>query len=84
MIFDCFLEILCEPLISLLLNLPDISIGIPDGTFDQIGGFFQCLGYVCPIGTVTVILGLKASCWSFKIIMALIVRIKSFVPFWGS
>ena len=84
MIIDSILEFFIYPLILLLDTLPNISIGIPDGVFDQIGGYFQCLGYVCPIATVTTILGIKASCWGFKITMALIVRIKSFVPFWGA
>lgn len=84
MILDSILEFFCFPIIEMLDLLPTIGVGIPEGVFDQIGGYFQCLGYVCPIATVMHILGLKAVCWAFKITMAIIVRVKSFVPFWGS
>lgn len=84
MILDAILEFFCFPIIELLELLPAINIELPDDIFNQIGGYFQCLGYVCPIATVSYILVLKAVCWEFKIIMAIIVRVKSFVPFWGS
>ena len=84
MILDAILEFFCLPIIELLELLPAINIELPSDVFDQIGGYFQCLGYVCPIATVSNILVLKAVCWEFKIIMAIIVRVKSFVPFWGA
>ena len=84
MILDAILEFFCFPIMEMLDLLPTIDIAIPDDVFDQIGGFFQCLGFICPIAVVTHILGLKAVCWLFKILMAIIVRVKSFVSFWGS
>lgn len=63
--------------------LPGINIGIPDGVLDGLSDLFKGLGYFLPIGGLLPILIVSLTLDSFKIIMAIFVRLKSFIPFMG-
>lgn len=84
MITETLLNILSAPLLLLLDLLPDITISIPNDAFSSINSLFSTLGYIFPMTTYVVIIGLKTSLKLAKITIALIVRIKSFIPTMGA
>lgn len=84
MIIDAILEFFLSGLNILFDYLPEFSLTLPDYAYSNLSGWAQCLGYLVPLPLCIIILTLKWHMKAFKIVMALIVRIKSFVPFWGS
>lgn len=84
MITETILNVLCSPLLLLLDILPSVSVTIPDSIFAQLDSFFGLLGYVFPMASLCTILGIKISLKLAKITVALVVRIKSFIPTMGA
>ena len=81
-----------EAIFSLLLFIPKlifsliptISIEIPENVFAGVSGVIGVVAYLFPIGALLPILVLSLTLDSARIIMAIIVRIKSFIPGMGS
>lgn len=84
MIIDAIIEFFFNPLFEWISGLPDFAFELPEWAYSNVSGFAQGLGYVIPIPVVAFILITKVNCHIFKIGMALVVRIKSLIPFWGS
>ena len=63
--------------ISLLPTIPAI---IPDTVFDNVNSIFYGIGYVFPIVALLPIFAISLSVDLFRVVFALIVRIKSFIP----
>lgn len=84
MIFDAIMEFFLTPILKILQALPQFEFELPTDIYGGFAGFAECLGFVLPMPLILTVLGMKISFYTFKIGMALIVRIKSFVPFWGA
>lgn len=84
MITELILDILCAPLLLLLETLPSISVTIPTNAFSSIDSLFSTLGFIFPMTTYVTIIGIKFSFKIARLMMALIVRIKSFIPTFGA
>lgn len=84
MITELLLNIFCTPLLLLLDVLPSITVTIPNNAFTSINSLFSTLGYIFPMSTYVIIIGLKTSFKLAKITIALVVRIKSFIPTMGA
>lgn len=84
MITELIINIFCTPLLLLLDALPSVSFTIPSGAFESMSSLFSTLGYIFPMSTYVLIIGIKTSLKLAKITIALIVRIKSFIPSMGA
>lgn len=68
----------------LLQSLPDIDISIPKDVFNTLQNFLLNLEYIFPIVELLPILVISMSLSLFKIALALVIRIKSFIPTMGA
>lgn len=84
MITDKLIEIFLTPLMALIKLLPPLDFTVPLDVFNNVNGIFLCLGYVLPVPLILFIISTKLSCRMSQIAMAVVVRVKSFVPFWGA
>lgn len=87
MIFDKFIEFLLLPvdlLIKLLPDMSSLSNKIPAGVLDSLGDLFGAIGYIVPWKGLLPIFGISLALLSSRIIWALIIRVKSFIPTMGA
>lgn len=84
MILDTIFRLLTAPLRVLLQAMPTIGIEIPSDVFVQITEYIKLACYFLPVKTIVAVLTLKFAMWAFRITMAFIVRVKSFIPTMGS
>lgn len=84
MIMDAIINVVFLPVVALLALIPEVSITIPAGAFEAALGFFDTLGYMFPMGTIGMLLGMKYSLHFIRITIALVIRIKSFIPTMGA
>lgn len=84
MITDKILNILFYLPLLLAKALPEIDFAIPDNVFNGINTFVCNVGYVIPIDALMPILISSFVISSFKIVWALGIRIKSFIPTMGA
>jgi hypothetical protein len=81
-----------EAIITALLFIPNILIGLlptittefPDGITEVVRGTFGVVSYFIPVAALVPIIVLYFSMDLFKVFMALVVRIKSFIPSMGA
>ena len=83
MIIDALLRILMIPINALLSLMPSFDTVIPDGVSTSITNLIQQVSYFAPLNTVFTIFGLMIAMYGVKIAIAIIVRIKSFIPTMG-
>lgn len=84
MITETILYIICSPILLMLNLLPAVNVTIPNGVFNSMDSLFSLLGCVFPMTSLCLIIGIKITLKLVKLTMALIVRIKSFIPTMGS
>lgn len=84
MIIDAFFEVLLSPLVLLLNGLPVLDVNIPSGILSTFGGIVSTCFYFLPMGAILSCLALIFALRSFKLVLALVVRVKSFIPTMGS
>lgn len=84
MITDKILNILFYFPLLLAKALPEINFFIPDNIFNGINTFVCNVGYVLPIKALMPILVSSFTISTFKIVWALVIRIKSFIPTMGA
>ena len=84
MITEAILNVLLTPTKVLLGLLPAVDVSIPDNAFDNANSFFGALGFFLPLTWIAPIIAMKIALKSARIFMALIVRIKSFIPTMGA
>lgn len=82
MILDLILQFFCEPIISLLDSIPDLEFIRVSIT--PVFRWFHALNIFLPLDTAFNCLKMVLSFEAVKITMAIIVRIKSFIPTMGS
>jgi hypothetical protein len=63
--------------------LPEVKAVIPDGVFDGVNNVLYGIGYVLPMYALVPIFVISFALDGFKVVMALVVRIKSFIPTMG-
>jgi len=68
----------------LLSMLPQIELELPDNVLAGLGDVFGAVGYFFPVAALLPILIISIAMDLFQIIMAIVVRIKSFVPTMGA
>lgn len=81
MITESFFTLLFNCIRGLLALIPDISWEVNPEVFDSFFSFIHMAGYLLPMQTVIVILGIIFSFNLFKIIIAIIKTIWSVLPF---
>ena len=84
MIIDALFSVLLAPIKLLLSALPTIGYSLPDGIFNSIVDTFAFIGYVLPIESILMCLSIRLALISFRATMAVVVRVKSFIPTMGS
>jgi len=83
MIFDTIINIFLLPVKSLLMFMPTISITIPEEAVGFVSKTILMVGYFLPVSTILAILYLKFKIWTFRFVLNLICKSKSFIPFMG-
>jgi hypothetical protein len=63
--------------------LPTVSVELPENVFDGLKGILNVVGYLIPIAALIPIIIVSFGMDCFKVVMALVVRIKSFIPGMG-
>lgn len=84
MITEVFILLLFKPLLVALDNLPAIEVTIPDDAFQNLKSSMQTLGYILPIEGLLPILVTKISVKVARVVMAVVIRVKSFIPTMGA
>ena len=84
MLIDKLFEIFLTPITAIIRLFPSVDFTIPLEVFNNVNGIFLCLGYVLPVPLILFIISTKLSCRMSQIAMAVVVRLKSFIPFWGA
>ncbi len=85
MIFDNFIKFLLRPVDLLIALLPSFNdFTIPQTALNSIGDLLGGLGYIVPWTGILPIIFISASWVSFRILWAIILRIKSFIPTMGA
>jgi hypothetical protein len=83
-IAEIIVTALLSPFNLIISQLPTISVELPYNVLSTVSGIFGTLSYFFPIMELLPILVLNLAMDSFRIIMALIVRVKSFIPTMGA
>lgn len=84
MIVDAFFNLLLSPIRLLLSALPTIGVSMPAGVFDSLIDTMAFIGYMLPVDTIITCFGIRIGMSSFRQVIAIIVRVKSFIPTMGS
>ncbi len=84
MITEAIFNVLLAPLLLLVEAIPAIPFTIPSGAFNGMSSTFGALGYFLPMAALSPIIIAIFTFKIAKITMALIVRIKSFIPTMGA
>lgn len=82
-----------DALYGFILALPNALINsmssveqlvIPTGAYEWWQNTISLLTYVFPVYAVLPILAFSFGVKTFQIVWAIVIRVKSFIPFWGS
>ncbi len=84
MITNAIISVFLAPTLLLLDLLPSVNVTIPDNAFDTMASAFDCIGFVLPVSTICAVIAFKFALKNAHIVMALVVRIKSFIPTMGA
>ena len=68
----------------LLSLLPEVSIELPENVMEGAGTIFGAIGFFFPVAALLPIIIISISLDIFRIVMAIVVRIKSFIPTMGA
>lgn len=83
MIFDKLIEFILSPVTWLINVIPSPNITIPVDVFSNMGDVFGAIGYIVPWKGLLPIFTISFSIVGFRILWAIILRIKSFIPTLG-
>ena len=83
MLFDIFIRIFTAPIRGLLMLLPTLNIEIPPDAFMAINGYIKLACFFLPMQAVVLVLSIKFLLFTFRLIMATIKSILSFIPTMG-
>lgn len=81
-VFSVF-NFVSETLLS-LFSLPVVgNLAIPDDSFEALKKILSNIAYIVPVNHFMIMLGFSFVLANFKVIWALILRVKSFIPTMG-
>lgn len=83
MITDAILKLLTMPVIVLIESVSVIGFTIPVGVFNGLLLLSENLGYIFPISSILPVFVLKMLLRNARIIWAMVIRVKSFIPTMG-
>lgn len=84
MIFQPFINLITELLSDFSSLLGTVNVNFNNGIFAGLNIIFKYVAYLIPISALIPIFVVDFALTSFKTFMALIVRIKSFIPTMGA
>ena len=84
MIIEAIFNTVFNVVDAIIFLLPSIGGEIPEGVTSATSSLFSGIGYVFPVIRLMPILLMSLSLDSFRFIMAIISRVKSFIPTWGN
>lgn len=84
MIIDAILGVVLAIPNMLLDSIGDLSVSIPDGVFSFLDWMLPSLNYWLPISSLVPLIVIELAVMGFKIIWAIVLRVKSFIPTMGS
>lgn len=84
MLIEYFFSTILYPVQQLLDMLPVIDFKLPEGVFDILTNIMAYISYFLPMDAVFAIIGIDLSLHAFRLGMAFIVRLKSFIVGLGS
>lgn len=84
MITDGILQLLSSPFILFIGLLPDTTLGLNTGAITAIAEILVGVNYILPVAGLLPILVISLALKGFQIALALIIRIKSFIPTMGA
>ena len=84
MITDVILFILIAPVLLIIAMLPTVSVSLPSNIVLTGSNIFAGLGYFLPMPLILSLIGIKYSLKLSRVAMALVIRIKSFIPTMGA
>jgi hypothetical protein len=83
MVFQPFID-LADWLLNIVIdNIDTIELSIPDGVYSAMDTLFSALGYLFPVKQLLPILVVSGVFAMARLIVAVVVRIKSFIPTMG-
>lgn len=83
MVFQPFIN-LADWLLNIIIdNIDTIELSIPDGVYSAMDSLFSALGYLFPIRQLLPILVVSGVFAMSRLIVAVVVRVKSFIPTMG-
>ncbi len=84
MITNAIVDVLLSPVLILVDLLPAVDVSIPDTAFNNMSSVFDCIGFVLPVSVICPVLVMRIGLKIARSVMALVVRIKSFIPTMGA
>lgn len=84
MITNAIVDVLLAPVLILVDLLPAVDVSIPDTAFNNMSSAFDCIGFVLPVSVICPVLVMRIGLKTARSVMALVVRIKSFIPTMGA
>ena len=84
MITNAIINVLLAPVNILLDLLPAVDVSIPADAFNSMSSVFDCIGFVLPVSAICPVLLMCIGLKTARSVMALVVRIKSFIPTMGA
>lgn len=80
MITDAILGFLYNCIAGLIDLMPDFDVMLPEGPLELLNGVFSCLGFLLPMQVITPILLYIVARNTFRIVYAVWLVIKSYIP----
>jgi hypothetical protein len=84
MIFQPFINIANWLLNLIVSNMDTVELAIPDGVYSAMDLLFSDLGFLFPVKLLLPILVVSFTLGMARLIVAVVVRIKSFIPTMGN
>lgn len=86
MIIDTLINILLFPLKTFIstLDVPFENFVVPSEDIDFLKDFLAVICWVFPVAKLMPILVISTALNTFRVVWAIIIRIKSFIPFMGA
>lgn len=84
MVFQPFVDIAVYLLDFLLGNIDTVSISIPEQVYNAMDLLFGSLGFLLPVKLLLPILVISGTLEIARLVVAIVCRIKSFIPTMGN
>lgn len=84
MITELILNVWLAPMKLALSGIGEVSISIPGNIYNYIHDILGLASYILPVQSIVTVLGISLTLTLTRIIIALVVRVKSFIPTMGA